>query len=151
LGGLQAKIAGVNISNVSGSSGGSTKVILRGYTSIGGNNQPLYIIDGVPLSNARSGSSDNFDFGNGANDIDPNLIDNISFLKGSAASAIYGSRGSNGVVIITTKKGKSGKPVIDFSTGTHPYRCGFCLQAAGNFWAGLGCSFCIGRKRQLGA
>ncbi|MBB5395288.1 SusC/RagA family TonB-linked outer membrane protein [Mucilaginibacter sp. AK015] len=116
LGGLQGKISGVNISNVSGAAGGSTKVILRGYTSIGGTNQPLYVVDGVPLNNSRSGSDDNFDFGNNANDIDPNLIDNISFLKGSAASAIYGSRGSNGVIVITTKKGKTGKPTVDFSS-----------------------------------
>lgn len=150
LGGLQAKIAGVNISNVSGSSGGSTKVILRGYTSIGGNNQPLYIIDGVPLSNARSGSSDNFDFGNGANDIDPNLIDNISFLKGSAASAIYGSRGSNGVVIITTKKGKSGKPVIDFSTGTTLTDVAFVYKPQETFGQGWDAHFVLGENGNWG-
>ncbi|MEZ2334506.1 SusC/RagA family TonB-linked outer membrane protein [Mucilaginibacter sp. RCC_168] len=116
FGALQGKVAGVNISNVGGSAGSSTKIILRGYTSLTGTNQPLFIIDGVPLNNSTSGSDANFDFGNNANDIDPNQIDNISILKGSAATAIYGSRGSNGVIVITTKKGKSGKPVVDVST-----------------------------------
>lgn len=115
LGGLQGKVAGVTISNSSGSPGGSTKVILRGFTSIGGSNQPLYVIDGVPLDNSSIGSDDNYDFGNNANDINPNSIESMSILKGSAATALYGSRGSNGVILITTKKGAAGKTVIDFS------------------------------------
>jgi TonB-linked SusC/RagA family outer membrane protein len=150
LGGLQGKVAGVNISNVSGASGGSTKVILRGYTSIGGTNQPLYIIDGVPLSNSRSGSSDNFDFGNSANDIDPNMIDNISFLKGSAASAIYGSRGSNGVVVITTKKGKSGKPVIDFSTAATLTDVAFVYKPQETFGQGWDAHYVPGENGNWG-
>lgn len=150
LGGLQGKIAGVNISNVSGASGGSTKIILRGYTSIGGTNQPLYIIDGVPLNNARSGSDDNFDFGNSANDIDPNLIDNISFLKGSAASAIYGSRGSNGVVVITTKKGKSGKPTIDFSTAATLTDVAFVYKPQEIFGQGWDAHFVLGENGNWG-
>jgi len=117
LGGLQGKIAGVSISNVSGSPGGTTKVILRGYSSITGSNQPLYVVDGVPFNNSRLGSDNNYDFGNAANDIDPNIVDNISILKGSAATALYGSRGSKGVILVTTKKGKSGKPVVEFNTG----------------------------------
>ncbi|CAM4195771.1 TonB-linked outer membrane protein, SusC/RagA family [Pedobacter westerhofensis] len=115
-GGLQGKIAGATISNTSGAPGGSTKVILRGYSSITGGNQPLYVIDGVPLDNSTSASTDNYDFGNNANDIDPNNIESMSVLKGSAATALYGSRGSSGVILITTKKGKSGSLKIDFST-----------------------------------
>jgi TonB-linked SusC/RagA family outer membrane protein len=118
LGGLQGKVAGVTISNSSGSPGGSTKIILRGYTSITGSNQPLYVIDGVPLDNSSLGSDENYDFGNNANDINPNSIETLSILKGSAATALYGSRGSNGVIVITTKKGASGKLVVDFSHAT---------------------------------
>ncbi|MEO8887019.1 MAG: SusC/RagA family TonB-linked outer membrane protein [Mucilaginibacter sp.] len=124
FGGLQGKIPGVTISNTGGSVGGSTKVIIRGYSSISGSNQPLYVVDGVPFDNSRPGSGntvgalDNYDFGNGGNDIDPNNIDAISILKGSAATALYGSRGSNGVILITTKKGKAGKLSVDFSTAT---------------------------------
>jgi TonB-linked SusC/RagA family outer membrane protein len=118
LGGLQGKVAGVTISNTSGSPGGSTKVILRGFTSISGGNQPLYVIDGVPLDNSSIGSDDNYDFGNNANDINPNSIETISILKGSAATALYGSRGSSGVILITTKKGAQGKTVVDFSHAT---------------------------------
>jgi TonB-linked SusC/RagA family outer membrane protein len=118
FGGLQGKVAGVNISNTSGAPGGSTKVILRGYSSITGSNQPLYVVDGVPLDNSTAGSNDNYDFGNNANDIDPNNIESISILKGSAATALYGSRGSNGVLIVTTKKGAAGKLKVDLSTST---------------------------------
>jgi TonB-linked SusC/RagA family outer membrane protein len=93
-------------------------VILRGFTSIGGTNQPLYVIDGVPLDNSGIGSDENYDFGNNANDINPNSIETISILKGSAATALYGSRGSSGVILITTKKGAQGKTVVDFSHAT---------------------------------
>ncbi len=116
--GLQGKVAGVQISNTSGAPGGSTKVIIRSFSSITGSNQPLYIVDGVPIDNSRPGSDANFDFGNNANDIDPNSIESMSILKGSAATALYGSRGSNGVILITTKRGKAGKPVIDVTLGT---------------------------------
>ncbi|WP_345953620.1 SusC/RagA family TonB-linked outer membrane protein [Mucilaginibacter sp. PAMB04168] len=116
--GIQGKVAGVNISNTSGSPGGSTKVIIRSFSSITGSNQPLYIVDGVPIDNSRPGSDNNFDFGNNANDIDPNSIESMSILKGSAATALYGSRGSNGVILITTKRGKAGKPVVDVTLGT---------------------------------
>jgi len=150
LGGLQGKVAGVNISNVSGQSGGSTKVIMRGYTSLGGSNQPLYVIDGVPVNNSRSGSDDNFDFGNNANDIDPNQIDNISFLKGSAATAVYGSRGSNGVIVITTKKGKSGKPVIDFSSGTTITNVAFVYKPQDIFGQGWDAHFVLGENGNWG-
>ena len=118
FGGLQGKVAGVNISNTSGAPGGSTKVILRGYSSITGSNQPLYVVDGVPLDNSTTGSDNSYDFGNNANDIDPNNIESISLLNGSASTALYGSRGSNGVILITTKKGASGKLTVDLSTST---------------------------------
>ena len=124
--GLQGKVAGVDISTTSGAPGGSTKVILRGYSSIGGNNQPLYVVDGIPISNARPGGAspagsigdleESFDFGNAVNDINPNDIENVSILKGAGATSLYGSRGSNGVILITTKRGKANSFKVDFSS-----------------------------------
>ncbi|WP_069660072.1 SusC/RagA family TonB-linked outer membrane protein [Arcticibacter eurypsychrophilus] len=124
--GLQGKVAGVDISNTSGSPGGSSKVVLRGFSSITGNNQPLYVVDGVPINNTRPGGaapsgtagdlSQSFDFGNGANDINPNDIESVNILKGAAATSLYGSRGSSGVILITTKRGKGGDLKIDLSS-----------------------------------
>ena len=117
--GLQGKIAGATISSQSGSPGASTKVILRGYASLGGQNQPLYVIDGVPMDNSSFNSTGNTrstDFGNNANDINPNDIENISVLKGASASSLYGSRAANGVILITTKKGKSGKLNVELNS-----------------------------------
>lgn len=120
--GLQGKIAGVNITSQSGAPGASTKVILRGYTSIGGNNQPLYVVDGVPVNNTSFGEKNDVlntrstDFGNNSNDINPNDIETIDILKGAGATSLYGSRAANGVIIITTKKGKSGTINVDFTS-----------------------------------
>lgn len=109
---LTGKIAGANISKTGGP-GSSTKVVLRGYGVIG-NNQPLYVIDGVPLNDSRFGADNNVDFGNGLNDINPNDIESISILKGTAASSLYGSNAKNGAVMITTKRGRSGKLKVNY-------------------------------------
>lgn len=117
LNSLQGKVAGVQITNSSGAPGSSNKVIVRGFTSLSGGNNPLYVVDGVPVSNAFTGTenADNInddvlngasDFGNRANDINPEDIESISILKGAAATVLYGSRAASGVIIITTKKGK---------------------------------------------
>ncbi len=109
LNSLQGKVAGVNISSASSSPGASTRVISRGYTSLSGSNQALYVIDGVPVNNSSTGSTSlngGTDFGNRGNDINPDDIETISFLKGSSATILYGSRAANGVILITTKKGK---------------------------------------------
>jgi TonB-linked SusC/RagA family outer membrane protein len=117
---LQGKVAGLQISSSSGSMGGSSKIIIRGASSLSGNNQPLFVVDGVPIEgtdyNATEvGSSDvnstargagGYDYGNLVQDINPDDIENISVLKGAAASALYGSRASNGVIMITTKRGQ---------------------------------------------
>lgn len=111
---LQGKIAGLQITSSTGSMGGSSKVLLRGVSSLSGNNQPLFVIDGVPIEGkdfntteaARGGGG--FDYGNLINDISPDDIASISVLKGASASALYGSRANNGVVMITTKKGNAG-------------------------------------------
>lgn len=116
---LSGKVAGVDISAPT-QPGASTKVIVRGIGSISGSNQPLYVVDGTPINNSASGStstSRSFDAGTGLNDLDPNSIEKITFLKGSAATALYGSRAGRGAVIITTKKGKDTSKInIDFVT-----------------------------------
>lgn len=104
---LQGKVAGVAVTSGGGSPGASTKVIIRGYSSVSGNNNPLYVVDGVPIDNStRTGANDGLDFGNRGNDINPNDIESMTILKGAAATAQYGPRGANGVIMITTKKGK---------------------------------------------
>lgn len=117
LNALSGKVAGVNISQNPGI-GGSTRILIRGESSINGSNQPLFVVDGIPINNEITASSGaNVDFGNGVMDISPNNIESISVLKGPNASALYGSRASNGVVLITTKKGSKNKPfTIDLSS-----------------------------------
>lgn len=113
---LSGKIAGLDIKS-SGTLGGSTQVIIRGNNSIAGNNQALFVVDGVPVDNSNTNSSDQvtgrggYDYGNAASDINPDNIETINVLKGAAATALYGSRASNGVIMITTKKGKSQKGI----------------------------------------
>ncbi len=122
---LQGKLAGVQIGGNTGSMGGSSRIIIRGMKSISGNNNALFIVDGVPLANMNQNATGvvggqgtgggGFDYGNPAQLINPNDIENISVLKGAAASALYGSRGQNGVVYITTKTGRgSGKLSINY-------------------------------------
>ena len=108
--GITGKVAGVQISSNSGAPGSSTKVVLRGYSSVGGNNQPLYVIDGVPMNNSTAGTgtlNDAVDFGNRAGDINPDDVESMTILKGASATALYGSRAANGVIMIVTKSGKN--------------------------------------------
>ncbi|PQJ69515.1 SusC/RagA family TonB-linked outer membrane protein [Polaribacter butkevichii] len=109
---LSGKIAGIDVSS-SGTMGGSTNVVIRGYSSLYGSNQALFVVDGVPISNKntngsaqRSGQA-GYDYGNAAADINPDNIESINVLKGGAATALYGSQAANGVIVITTKKGKN--------------------------------------------
>ena len=121
---LSGKVAGVTISRSASGAGGSVKVVLRGNSSIG-NNQPLYVIDGIPLSNPGSGqpfstfgsvNGGNKDGGDALSMINPDDIESLTVLKGASASALYGSAGLNGVILITTKRGKSGKFKVTFSS-----------------------------------
>lgn len=107
---LSGKVAGVEVT-ATGQEGGSSRIVIRGENSITGNNQPLFIIDGVPIDNSapRNQGFGGVDYGNTAQDINPNDIASISVLKGANASALYGSRAANGVVVITTKSGKGGQ------------------------------------------
>lgn len=111
---LQGRAAGVQVVQNSGTPGSGISVRVRGAASIGASNEPLYVVDGLPIV---SGNTTQLGAGNqltnGLNDLNPNDIENIEVLKDAAAAAIYGSRASNGVVLITTKKGKAGKPRID--------------------------------------
>ncbi len=111
---LSGKVAGIDLKS-SGTMGGSTNVIIRGYSSMTNTNQALFIVDGVPVSNVNNNASGQdsgrggYDYGNAAQDINPDDIESINVLKGGAATALYGSRAANGVVIITTKKGTKGR------------------------------------------
>lgn len=118
---LSGKVSGVQI-KANNNFGGSANFLIRGVSSLTGNNQPLFVIDGIPISNninntaAQRGGSTGYDYGNAASDINPEDIASINVLKGAAASAIYGSRGANGVVIITTKQGKKGDARVTVSS-----------------------------------
>lgn len=106
---LQGKIAGVNISQNATGAGGSSRVIIRGSSSLSGENQPLYVVDGIPIGNENNGSASLWggsDGGDGISSINADDIESLSVLKGGAASALYGSRASGGVIIVTTKSGK---------------------------------------------
>ncbi|MFK7814123.1 MAG: SusC/RagA family TonB-linked outer membrane protein [Maribacter sp.] len=107
---LQGKIAGVNITQNATGAGGSSRVIIRGNSTLTGDNQPLYVIDGIPIGNDNNGSASLWggsDGGDGISSINPDEIESISVLKGGSATALYGSRGGNGVILITTKKGSA--------------------------------------------
>ena len=108
---LSGKVAGIDVKS-SGTMGGSSNVIIRGYSSLTGNNQALFVVDGIPIGNGNTNGGTQqaggggYDYGNGAQDINPDDIESVNVLKGGAATALYGSRAANGVIIITTKKGK---------------------------------------------
>lgn len=106
---LQGKVAGVNITATNGLSGSGTNIIIRGYSSATGSNQPLFVVDGVPFSSGTN-ATNGFTTGGAATssrflDIDPNNIENVSVLKGLSATVLYGDQGRNGVILITTKSG----------------------------------------------
>jgi TonB-linked SusC/RagA family outer membrane protein len=121
---LQGRVAGMNVTSSGGTPGSSTTVVLRSITSISGNNQPLYVVDGVPMNNSTfdggnfsSGdySVRSLDFSSRGNDFNPEDIESMTVLKGAAAAALYGSDASNGAIIITTKKGRAGKGRVTYS------------------------------------
>jgi len=122
---LQGQIAGVQIQGTSGSIGGSSRITVRGSNSFLGENQPLFVVDGMPINNDNYASDEQlegfgggaYDYGNAAADINPQDIESMSVLKGAAATALYGTRGSNGVILITTKSGAKNKGIgVDFNS-----------------------------------
>ncbi len=109
-GALQGRAAGVQINNTSGQPGAGINVRVRGSTSITASNQPLYVVDGIPMLSENNSSlfTGGYSF-NSLADIDPSDIESIEVLKDASAAAIYGSRGANGVILITTKRGQAGR------------------------------------------
>ncbi len=114
---LNSKVAGVQVVSSSGSPGASANIRIRGNTSVNGSNSPLFVVDGVPIDNSSTGNgTDGVDQSNRAIDINPNDIASMTVLKGPSATALYGVRAANGAIIITTKKGSSGKPKVSISS-----------------------------------
>src|SRR5690606_14961963 len=125
---MSGEVAGLDIKS-SGTMGGSSNIIISGIKSISGDNQALVVIDGTPINNKTFNTADQttgrggYDYGNAAMDINPNDIESVNVLKGSAATALYGSRGAQGVIMITTKKGKKSNKIgveinSSFTVGT---------------------------------
>lgn len=123
---LQGRVSGLNVVSSGGLPGSSTQVVIRSITSVSGNNQPLYVIDGVPMNNSTFDAAQGFavddvlssrqlDFSSRGNDLNPEDIESMTVLKGAAAAALYGSDASNGAIIITTKKGSSGRGRVQYS------------------------------------
>lgn len=121
---LTGKIAGVNATGMATGPGGSSRIIIRGNGSLNGNNQPLYVINGMPMDNSipgggnvSDGGGNNSDRGDGIGGINPDDIESITVLKGGPAAALYGARAGNGVILITTKKGKAQKGIgVEFNS-----------------------------------
>ncbi|MEI9910574.1 MAG: TonB-dependent receptor plug domain-containing protein [Bacteroidota bacterium] len=127
---MAGKAAGVRITSQSGTVGGSSKIIIRGVnsvnnTTVNGNGQPIFVIDGLPIDNsaqqintvnsAVNQGTSGADFGNRAGDINPDDVESITVLKGASATALYGARAKDGAIIITTKKGKKGQTSVTFN------------------------------------
>jgi TonB-linked SusC/RagA family outer membrane protein len=119
---LSGKVAGAEITRSSSGVGGSTKVVLRGNKSITGDNNALFVIDGIPMPRLQStqiaGIFGGMDRGDGIENLNSEDVESITILPGSASAALYGSQGANGVILITTKKGLAGKTQINFSSNT---------------------------------
>ncbi|MDR1258705.1 MAG: SusC/RagA family TonB-linked outer membrane protein [Tannerellaceae bacterium] len=128
LNSLAGKTAGVQINRSAAGLGGSVKIVIRGNRSVSGSNQPLFVVDGVPVNSGSNSSvattiggnndSGNRDAGDGISDLNPDDIESMNILKGPAAAALYGTSAANGVVVISTKKGKAGRVDISFSSNT---------------------------------
>ncbi len=118
---LSGKAAGIDIKISGSGAGGSTKAVLRGAKSLIGTSEALYVIDGVPMVNNKGGQPGSYggtDGGDGLSSINPADIESVNVLRGANASILYGSQGANGVIVITTKKGKAGKTTVDFNHST---------------------------------
>jgi TonB-linked SusC/RagA family outer membrane protein len=141
LNNLAGKVAGVRITQQSGTVGGSAKIVIRGVNSIASASEPLFVVDGVPISNSSFFGTETeivtggVDVGNRAQDLNPDDIESMSVLKGAAASALYGSRARNGVIVVTTKRGRAGrKPTITYNASVRTDDV-FRLPELQNQWA----------------
>ena len=141
LNALQGKVSGVRISQMNGNVGSSVNIIIRGAKSLSNDNQPLFVIDGVPVSNTSTNLYNGADMGNAISDLNPDDVESVSVLKGASAAALYGSRAGNGVILITTRSGVKGKKgigvsvnssvVFDIMTDIYPYQTKFATGKAG--------------------
>jgi len=139
---LQGKVAGVQVRTDSHAPGGGISVQVRGTSSLSASGQPLYVVDGFPISNefvtVATSESGEASSPNPLNSIDPSNIESIEILKDASATAIYGSRATNGVVLITTKRGAGGKAKIEFETSQSVDYCSKYLEVLGaKEWAGI--------------
>ncbi len=136
---LKGKIAGVHVNPSAGGASGSSFVVIRGGSSLTGTNQPLYVVDGVPIDNSTLGNPPVFggqrDYGDGISNINPDDIETLSVLKGPAAAALYGARGANGVILITSKKGKTGRASVDLTSNT-TFETPNVMPTFQNIWGG---------------
>ena len=135
---MAGKVAGVQISNSATTAGGAQSVIIRGFSSIAGSNQPLYVVDGMPiqsgsLANTASGYGN---LGMGINSMNPDDIESVTILKGAAATALYGSRASSGVVLVTTKSGMRGRTDITVNAGVQLESVSFLPKFQNKFGTG---------------
>lgn len=115
---LEGRVAGLNVKGTSGGPGSTTKILLRGMPSMNSGGAPLFVINGVPMDNTQRGSSGEWggaDQGDGIGNLNPDDIETMTVLKGQSASALYGARASNGVILITTKKGKKGDFAVEYN------------------------------------
>ena len=119
---LSGKVSGVSITQASGNMGGSSRITIRGIKSVSGNNQTMFVVDGIAMDNSNYNTVDaargagGIDYGSMVNDINPDDIESVTVLKGPTAAALYGSRAANGVILITTKKAKAGQTTVNFNT-----------------------------------
>ena len=121
IAGLSGRVAGAQVTDAGGAPGQGARIILRGLTSLegGADNQPLFVVDGIPVDNSTNSGAEGFDsrgFSNRAVDINPNDVESISVLKGASATALYGLRAANGAIIITTKTGRVGAPRVNLTS-----------------------------------
>ncbi|WP_418501234.1 carboxypeptidase-like regulatory domain-containing protein [Flagellimonas sp.] len=135
--GLQGKVSGVNIVSSGGAPGTSSIILIRGGSSITGSNQPLFVVDGIPIDNSTNSSLDVASI-NRASDINPADVESISILKGPAAAALYGIQAASGAVIITTKKGKAGVSTISYSGSLSVDKILGTPDVQSALWAGNG-------------
>ncbi len=141
---LSGNVSGLQVSNPSGNMGGSTRIVLRGIGSVTQNNKPLIVVDGIPMDNSNYNGNETArggggrDYGDALFDLNPNDIASYDVLKGGPASALYGSRGQNGVILITTKKGKKGTQNIEINSGISFENVAFLPDLQTSYGGGFG-------------